>query len=81
MTPDEKCPIEDGTYDALLCSAGMFPGSIVPQAFKELIRLEKIHFCVFCSELERRPGKSNKLSEEVADLFCLMQRKFFFVLL
>ena len=29
------------TYDAVLCSAGMFPGSIVPQAFKELIRITK----------------------------------------
>ena len=25
----------------MLCSAGMFPGSIVPQAFKELIRIVK----------------------------------------
>lgn len=31
-----------GTYDAMLCSAGMFPGSIVPQAFKELIRMVKV---------------------------------------
>ena len=23
--------IADGSYDVLLCSAGMFPGSIVPQ--------------------------------------------------
>merc|ERR1712170_18554 len=35
VTPDSKTPIEDNTYDAMLCSAGMFPGSIVPQAFKE----------------------------------------------
>ncbi|TRY67353.1 hypothetical protein TCAL_03289 [Tigriopus californicus] len=41
VTPDEKTPIEDNTYDVLLCSAGMFPGSIVPQAFKELIRVVK----------------------------------------
>ena len=41
MTPDEKTPIEDESYDVLLCSAGMFPGSIVPQAFQELIRLVK----------------------------------------
>ena len=33
--------IADNTYDALLCSAGMFPGSIVPQAFTELIRVVK----------------------------------------
>ena len=26
VTPDEKTPIEDGSYDVLLCSAGMFPG-------------------------------------------------------
>ena len=25
----------------MLCSAGMFPGSIVPQAFKELMRMVK----------------------------------------
>ena len=25
----------------MLCSAGMFPGSIVPQAFKELLRIVK----------------------------------------
>ena len=31
VTPDEKTPIEDNSYDVLLCSAGMFPGSIVPQ--------------------------------------------------
>lgn len=70
MTPDEKTPIEDGTYDVMLCSAGMFPGkyyfiihkfplpslldiilhpplfsflgSIVPQAFKELLRIVKV---------------------------------------
>ena len=41
VTPDEKTPIEDNTYDVMLCSAGMFPGSIVPQAFKELIRIVK----------------------------------------
>merc|ERR1712119_205338 len=41
VTPDEKTPIEDNSYDVLLCSAGMFPGSIVPQAFKELIRIVK----------------------------------------
>ena len=34
-------PIDDGAYDVLLCSAGMFPGSIVPQAFKELLRIVK----------------------------------------
>ena len=33
--------IADNTYDVLLCSAGMFPGSIVPQAFTELIRVVK----------------------------------------
>ena len=33
--------IADNTYDALLCSAGMFPGSIVPQAFTELLRVVK----------------------------------------
>lgn len=41
VTPDSKTPIEDNTYDAMLCSAGMFPGSIVPQAFKELLRIVK----------------------------------------
>lgn len=41
VTPDEKTPVEDGTYDVMLCSAGMFPGSIVPQAFKELMRIVK----------------------------------------
>ena len=33
--------MEDDTYDVLTCSAGMFPGSIVPQAFTELIRMVK----------------------------------------
>jgi len=41
VSPDEKTPIEDNTYDVLLCSAGMFPGSIVPQAFTELLRITK----------------------------------------
>lgn len=41
VTPDTPTPIADNTYDALLCSAGMFPGSIVPQAFTELIRVVK----------------------------------------
>ena len=31
VTPDIPTPIENDTYDVLLCSAGMFPGSIVPQ--------------------------------------------------
>ena len=31
VTPDTPTPIEKDTYDVLLCSAGMFPGSIVPQ--------------------------------------------------
>ena len=35
-----KCLFID-TYDVLLCSAGMFPGSIIPQSFKELIRVVK----------------------------------------
>ena len=33
--------IADNAYDVLLCSAGMFPGSITPQAFTELIRVVK----------------------------------------
>jgi len=41
VTPDDPTPIEDNTYDVLLCSAGMFPGSIVPQAFTELLRITK----------------------------------------
>ena len=41
VTPNEKTPIADDTYDVMTCSAGMFPGSIVPQAFKELIRIVK----------------------------------------
>jgi len=41
VSPDEKTPISDNTYDVLLCSAGMFPGSIVPQAFTELLRITK----------------------------------------
>ena len=41
VTPDSQTPIDDNTYDLLLCSAGMFPGSIVPQAFSELIRMVK----------------------------------------
>ena len=41
VTPNEKTPINDETYDVLTCSAGMFPGSIVPQAFTELLRVVK----------------------------------------
>jgi len=41
VTPDTPTPIENDTYDVLLCSAGMFPGSIVPQAFTELLRVVK----------------------------------------
>ena len=41
VQPDEKTPVEEGAYDVMLCSAGMFPGSIVPQAFKELMRMVK----------------------------------------
>jgi len=41
VTPDDPTPIEDNAYDVLLCSAGMFPGSIVPQAFTELLRITK----------------------------------------
>eukprot|EP00088_Acartia_fossae_P021600 TRINITY_DN22996_c0_g1_i1.p1 TRINITY_DN22996_c0_g1~~TRINITY_DN22996_c0_g1_i1.p1 ORF type:complete len:293 (-),score=80.62 TRINITY_DN22996_c0_g1_i1:164-1012(-) len=41
VSPDEKTPIADNAYDVLLCSAGMFPGSIVPQAFTELLRITK----------------------------------------
>lgn len=41
VTPDTPTDIQDNTYDVLLCSAGMFPGSIVPQAFTELIRVVK----------------------------------------
>jgi hypothetical protein len=38
LTPHVNC-LE--SYDVLLCSAGMFPGGILPQAFKELIRITK----------------------------------------
>jgi len=41
VSPDTKTPIEDDSYDVLLCSGGMFPGSIVPQAFTELLRITK----------------------------------------
>jgi len=41
VTPDQRTPIADGSYDVLLCSAGMFPGSIVPQAFPELVRVTR----------------------------------------
>jgi len=41
VSPDEQTPIADNTYDVLLCSGGMFPGSIVPQAFTELLRITK----------------------------------------
>ena len=43
VTPDTPTPIENDTYDVLLCSAGMFPGSIVPQVEKMIIS--------FCSHL------------------------------
>lgn len=41
VTPDQQTTIAAGSYDVLLCSAGMFPGSIVPQAFTELLRITK----------------------------------------
>ena len=39
VLPNERTSIKDDTYDVLTCSAGMFPGSIVPQAFTELLRV------------------------------------------
>ena len=41
VLPNEQTTIKDDTYDVLTCSAGMFPGSIVPQAFTELLRIVK----------------------------------------
>ena len=44
ITPNEegkKVSIDDRAYDVLLCSVGMFHGSIVPQTFKELLRIIK----------------------------------------
>ena len=39
QTSEYGCSFLAGAYDALLCSAGMFAGSIVPQAPKEFIRI------------------------------------------
>eukprot|EP00095_Tigriopus_kingsejongensis_P012765 maker-scaffold725_size106157-snap-gene-0.12 protein:Tk12765 transcript:maker-scaffold725_size106157-snap-gene-0.12-mRNA-1 annotation:"hypothetical protein DAPPUDRAFT_302022" len=40
---DEKVPtpIEDDTYDVMICCAGFFQGLISPRAFPELIRITK----------------------------------------
>jgi len=41
VKPDEETPLPANKFDVLLCSAGMFPGAIEPQAFPEFIRVVK----------------------------------------
>ena len=41
MKTEKNVPIDDGAYDVLLCSVGMFTGSNVFQASKEFLRIVK----------------------------------------
>ena len=41
VTPDKKLPIQDQSYDVLLCCAGFFDGLMSPRVFPELIRITK----------------------------------------
>ncbi len=41
IDPIHPTPIEDNTYDVMLCCAGFFQGLISPLGFKELIRITK----------------------------------------
>ena len=41
VRPNEETPLKSEAYDVLMCSAGMFPGAIEPQAFQEFIRVVK----------------------------------------
>ena len=41
IDPDRKTPIDDCTYDVVLCCAGFFDGLISPRALKELARITK----------------------------------------
>ena len=39
VEPDVRLPIEDETYDVVLCCAGFFDGLMSPRVFPELLRL------------------------------------------
>lgn len=41
IDPETPTPIEDDSYDALLCCAGFFQGLISPLGFTELLRITK----------------------------------------
>ena len=41
MDPDRNLPIENDTYDVVLCCAGFFDGLMSPRVFPELIRITK----------------------------------------
>ena len=41
VDPKAKTPIEDGTYDVVLCCAGFFQGLISPLALPEVARICK----------------------------------------
>ena len=42
VEPDVKLPIEDETYDVMLCCAGLFRGLMSPMVFPELLRLLEV---------------------------------------
>ena len=42
VVPDVQLPIEDETYDVMLCCAGLFRGLMSPMVFPELLRLLEI---------------------------------------
>merc|ERR1719245_2817966 len=41
VVPDKQLPIQDQSYDVLLCCAGFFDGLMSPRVFPELIRITK----------------------------------------
>ena len=42
VEPDVQLPIEDETYDVMLCCAGLFRGLMSPMVFPELLRLLEV---------------------------------------
>ena len=41
VEPDKRLPIEDETYDVMVCCAGFFQGLMSPKVFPELLRITK----------------------------------------
>ena len=41
VDPDRNLPIDNDTYDVVLCCAGFFDGLMSPRVFPELIRITK----------------------------------------